>query len=395
MKKYETIYYIVNSLYNLGVAVWNGTIYIFMHYVGYSYGEINLFLSIFWLVTFFSEIPFGYIADHFGYLRTVQISGAIRAAGLIILACSSQSLLTLFGSGILTALGDSLMSGTMDSWIANKAKKYKQKSNLGKIYSTYNFIYTPLNILAGFIGASYLANIDLKLPLLVGAVFLTATSLLLFLLMKYDSVNVVTHKIEKIDFINDIKVTVTQELSTFKLMILFLPIGFITYGPIDQWQLYFQHGKQVKIGSILIAINCIGILSALLYRIYNNKKDNQLSLIVISSILSCFSILATVLLSHIWLLSVILFLMHTLFCQIGQMAQQTLLQQSIMSESRRATIISVGNALDAVISVIILTINGFISDHMGIGSAWFILAIVGGALLILTYTVYLKSDFKS
>lgn len=389
MKKYETIYYTINSLYNFGVAVWSGTIYIFMHSIRYTYGEINLYLSIFWLVTFFSEIPSGYIADHFGYLRTVQISGIVRAAGLIILACSPRSLLALFGSGILTALGDSLMSGTMNSWIANKATKYQQKSNLGKIYSTYNFIYTPLNILAGFIGASYLANIDLKLPLLVGAAFLIATSLLLFLLLKYDSDNVIVHKKEaEHNFINDVKVTVTKELPAFKLMVLFLPIAFITYGPIDQWQLYFQHGKQVKVGSILIAINCIGILSALLYRIYNNKKHHQLNLIFISAVLACFSIIATVLLNRMWLLSVILFLIHTLFCQMGQMTQQTLLQQSIVSESRRATIISVGNALDAAVSVIILAINGFISDHIGIGYAWLILAVVGIVLLALIYALY-------
>lgn len=66
MKKYRNIYYLVNLLYSLGVAVWSGTIYLFMHHIGYSYGEINFFLSIFWVVTFIAEIPSGFIADHLG-----------------------------------------------------------------------------------------------------------------------------------------------------------------------------------------------------------------------------------------------------------------------------------------------------------------------------------------
>ncbi|MCF1783549.1 hypothetical protein LZD76_03680 [Lactobacillus mulieris] len=61
MKKYRNIYYLVNLLYSLGVAVWSGTIYLFMHHIGYSYGEINFFLSIFWVVTFIAEIPSGFI----------------------------------------------------------------------------------------------------------------------------------------------------------------------------------------------------------------------------------------------------------------------------------------------------------------------------------------------
>lgn len=114
MKKYKYIYYYISILYTVGVSLWSGTIYLFMRHVGYNYSQINLFLSIFWIVTFFAEIPSGYIADRFGYLKTVIVSAIIRAIGLLILVFSPFNLAYMVLSGILTAIGDSLQSGTMD-----------------------------------------------------------------------------------------------------------------------------------------------------------------------------------------------------------------------------------------------------------------------------------------
>lgn len=88
MKKYKYIFYYISILYTVGISLWSGTIYLFMRHSGYNYSQINLFLEIFWLVTFFAEIPSGYIADKFGYLKTIMASGIIRALGLVILALS-------------------------------------------------------------------------------------------------------------------------------------------------------------------------------------------------------------------------------------------------------------------------------------------------------------------
>ena len=92
MKKYKYIFYYISILYTVGTSLWSGTIYLFMRHSGYSYSLINLFLEIFWLVTFFAEIPSGYIADKFGYLKTIMASGIIRALGLIIMDDSQRGL---------------------------------------------------------------------------------------------------------------------------------------------------------------------------------------------------------------------------------------------------------------------------------------------------------------
>ncbi|MDK7096043.1 MFS transporter, partial [Streptococcus agalactiae] len=99
-------------------------------------------------------------------------SNLVRATGLAVLALSPKNFLLLALSAFLTALGDSLMSGTLPSWIANKAALNNEKDQLGEIYSTYSLIASPFNMIVGFIGAHFLANIDLRLPLLTGAAFL-------------------------------------------------------------------------------------------------------------------------------------------------------------------------------------------------------------------------------
>lgn len=37
----------LSGLYTLGLSLWTGTIYLYMQQVGYSYGQINLFLALF------------------------------------------------------------------------------------------------------------------------------------------------------------------------------------------------------------------------------------------------------------------------------------------------------------------------------------------------------------
>jgi MFS family permease len=288
-EKIQVYFYYISILYTVGTSLWSGTIYLFMRHNGYSYSLINLFLEIFWLVTFFAEIPSGYIADKFGYLKTIMASGIIRALGLIILALSPMNLLWMTVSGVLTALGDSLQSGTMTSWIANKAVEHGEKDQLGAIFSGYSLIGTPLTMAATFVGANILGNIRLDLPLLIGAASLLATSLTIIPLLKYDSQNLAEAEegMPKLNLVADVKYTVKQEQKTFAWILLLLPVAIISAGPLDQWQMYFQRGKTVNSGTISVLMSLSGMLAISLYNRYVSKKPlsnkGQTRLIVVSS----------------------------------------------------------------------------------------------------------------
>ncbi|KRN13789.1 MFS transporter [Lactobacillus gigeriorum] len=396
MKKYKYIYYYISILYTVGVSLWSGTIYLFMRHVGYNYSQINLFLSIFWIVTFFAEIPSGYIADRFGYLKTIIVSAIIRAIGLLILAFSPFNLAYMVLSGILTAIGDSLQSGTMDSWIANKSSIHHAKNELGSIYSGYRIIATPITMLATFVGANILGNINLQLPLIAGAFFLIITSFTILPLLRYDSQNLQSNvKIwSGMNLVSDVKEAVKHERKTLGLILLLLPIAIISSGPLDQWQIYFQHGKYVNSGTISVFMTLSGMLAITIYNRFVSKKqlkdNNQLKLIVISSVMMTFTIWAVVMTKSNYYASLAIFMIHTMFGSVENLIAGVVLQTAIETENRRATIISVSNALDAGIEVVALAANGYLSDRYGIGPAWISLAICGLVIFLIGYLVSRK-----
>lgn len=396
MKKYKYIYYYISILYTVGVSLWSGTIYLFMRHVGYNYSQINLFLSIFWIVTFFAEIPSGYIADRFGYLKTIIVSAIIRAIGLLILAFSPFNLAYMVLSGILTAIGDSLQSGTMDSWIANKSSIHHAKNELGSIYSGYRIIATPITMLATFVGANILGNINLQLPLIAGAFFLIITSLTMLPLLRYDSQNLQSNvRIwSSMNLVSDVKEAVKHERKTLGLILLLLPIAIISSGPLDQWQIYFQHGKYVNSGTISVFMTLSGMLAITIYNRFVSKKQikdsNQMKLIVICSVMMAFTIWAVVMTKSYYYVSLTIFMIHTMFGSVENLIAGVVLQTAIETENRRATIISVSNALDAGIEVVALAANGYLSDHYGIGSAWISLAIWGLVIFLIGYLVSRK-----
>lgn len=330
MKKYKYIYYYISVLYTVGVSLWSGTIYLFMRHVGYNYSQINLFLSIFWIVTFFAEIPSGYIADRFGYLKTIIVSAIIRAIGLLILAFSPFNLAYMVLSGILTAIGDSLQSGTMDSWIANKSSIHHAKNELGSIYSGYRIIATPITMLATFVGANILGNINLQLPLIAGAFFLIITSLTMLPLLRYDSQNLQSNvRIwSSMNLVSDVKEAVKHERKTLGLILLLLPIAIISSGPLDQWQIYFQHGKYVNSGTISVFMTLSGMLAITIYNRFVSKKQikdsNQMKLIVICSVMMAFTIWAVVMTKSYYYVSLTIFMIHTMFGSVELYYKQLL-----------------------------------------------------------------------
>lgn len=400
MKKYKYIYYYVSIFYTIGISLWSGTIYIFMKHIGYAYGQINLFLGIFWVITFFAEIPSGYIADKVGYLKTIMASGFIRGIGLLLLALSFKSLYWMIISGVLTAIGDSLQSGTMDSWIANKATKYNSKDQLSGIYSGYSIIALPLTMVATFVGANILGNIDLNLPLIVGALFLIICSLTVIPLLKYDIRNTselknLTHKL---NLIKDVKNTAVMEKKTIHLILFLLPVAIISSGPLDQWQLYFQKGKVINSGTISVCMTLAGMLATTIYnRVVSKhtlKLKKQIKLIIVSTIMMSITIWGVVLTRQYYYVSLSLFMIHTMFGSIENMVSGIVLQTTIETEKRRATIVSISNALDAGIEVIVLSVNGYLSDHYGIGLAWISLAIIGLTIFMIGYLIQRKCKNK-
>lgn len=382
---------LLTSLYNAALGVWGGTIYLFMKHIHYTYADINIFLAIFGVVTFFAELPSGILADKFGRINVFISSCVTRSIGLFFLFFDTGNGWFLCISGILTALGDSLYSGTLDSWFVDKAKVINPNYQIDHVFSLTTSLSTAVSLLTGFVGAQFLANINLGYPILAGAILLLCPIPFAWGERKFEhpaqlkSQNFRHAFKAKLPNLKSIKDIVRNNKTFFCYSLAFLPITLISTGPYNQWQLFFQQGlKTVQTGWILVGVNLLGIFGAYIAG-YLLKIKRQIVLLTWLTIVNAGTIIfaATV---GLKILAIMLFLIHVLFTSSDEVVRYTILHQQI-SGSKRTTLISLNNTLNAAATLLVLGINGWLSDVYSIGVAWTITAILGLLLTTMGYLI--------
>lgn len=351
----------LSGLYALGLSLWTGTIYLYMQQVGYSYGQINLFLALFWLVTCVAEIPSGFLADKFGALKMTFWSALFRGSGLLLLAIFDKHLVVLILSAILTALGDSLYSGTLTSWIVERTKN--SELDQGKLFSHNYMLVSLVSFVGGYLEADQLGNIELRLPLISGAVILYVVGLVSLSLVRFDTA---PKPPEPLRFTFERQIW-QKKRPLLETLILFLPLTFITVGPYNQWQLYFQRGPEIKTGLILVGINLAGMLGAFAFN-WSAKlswKTEQLFLAHVVAL--CLSVWLLIYSSYY--LALTFMWLHVALCASTEVLQTKLLHEKI-TDDLRTTWVSGNNTLEALVTTVALALNGFLADHFGLALAW-------------------------
>lgn len=351
----------LSGLYALGLSLWTGTIYLYMQQVGYSYGQINLFLALFWWVTCVAEIPSGFLADKFGALKMTFWSALFRGSGLLLLAIFDKHLVVLILSAILTALGDSLYSGTLTSWIVERTKN--SELDQGKLFSHNYMLVSLVSFVGGYLEADQLGNIELRLPLISGAVILYVVGLVSLSLVRFDTA---PKPPEPLRFTFERQIW-QKKRPLLETLILFLPLTFITVGPYNQWQLYFQRGPEIKTGLILVGINLAGMLGAFAFN-WSAKlswKTEQLFLAHVVAL--CLSVWLLIYSSYY--LALAFMWLHVALCESTEVLQTKLLHEKI-TDDLRTTWVSGNNTLEALVTTVALALNGFLADHFGLALAW-------------------------
>ncbi|WP_156403103.1 MFS transporter [Apilactobacillus ozensis] len=380
----------ITIIYNSALGIWSGTIYLFMRHIGYTYAQINMFLMAFWIVTFIAELPSGWLSDYFGHINIFLLSCVIRSLGLLILFLTANNVFNLIMVAILTGIGDSLFSGTLDAWFVNKAKRIDKHFKLENAFTITSTCSTILSLLTGFIGAQYLANLNLGYPILAGSILLIlcipfaineAEGLQRF---KLNNVNRLKHfrltnplKFEKL------KQNLKINRDFYFLSLAGLPLSLIVSGPFNQWQLLFQSNHQpIHTGWILIGVNMCGVIGSGLSGIIM-KHFNKLATLILLSVIMTFTTLLSVSINSTWL-AVMFFLLHVLATSLDEVFRYTMLHNVIIGDNRN-TLISFNNTINAGATLIALSLNGWLSDTYSIKFAWGALAIIGEILTLVGY----------
>lgn len=385
------IYYILSIIINLALTVFGAITYIFLIKSGFSYQQIGIYLSIFWITSMLFEIPTGILVDVYKQKKTLIFSSLIRVIGIIMLAFNFGSLFIILLSAIITGFSEAFLSGNLGTWIVNEINKSNENIELNIIFSRLNIFSVIFGILSGYIGSDFLFKIDIKLPFIVSSVFLLIFCMLVYLLLvdeKNKIINFNTElkkiKIQYNNVINECKVMVKRK-DLYYFLYFFLIVNLIDLGPSQQWQEIYKNLSILSLGIIWIIIGISNVLGNYISgKINIDKYSTKKWLLII-----LFIDILLVFVQSISEKFILMFFVHIIiFGIIGVILSVYKHKKVIKNDEIRATATSVFNTFDSLIMTILLTVNGYLSTSLGILNSWKVFLSI--ALIIILIIAFIK-----
>ncbi|RPA62426.1 hypothetical protein EF384_02075 [Aerococcus agrisoli] len=384
MKKEFIKYYwlVFNAV--LITAFFNPILYLFLLRT-YTMSIIGLYLSIFWFTSFLTEIMCGAITDRIGEKYALILSGIFRILGLIFLIQGNIGLLYL--SAVCSGISESFYSGSLSSWIINRANLLKIDMNTEKLFSRASLIGLCTSLVVGSLSIYYLYPFSTQLPF-----YLSIFATLIFIVSAF-SLNG-RHQMETSDMKTFVKKTYKETINTFKqlfsvktgfLMMCFLLLPeILDVGPSNQWQAVFSsiENNQNVLSVLWIVITVSGLFGSLISsKVLRKAKDIDAFSILIT--IDCILILIICLVPAIWI-KVLSFGLHVMMNTITNIKADVILHANIVkSDAGRNTTVSTYYSFQSVFISFMLVINGFSSEKLGIIETWIVTLVVVFFLLII------------
>ena len=383
-------YYLYNILVTVALSFFNPILYIYLLSKDFSFAEVGLYLSIFWLASFMTELPCGAITDNIGAKNSILLSSVFRVIGLILLL--SNSLILLYISAILSAVAESFQSGTLTSWLVNVNNKNNEEIDIDKVLSRSSLYALFFSAIVGFISAKYVyvyhKSLSVILSMIVFIISLFITLLFMKNLEKTQKISVEKIKDSFVTVKNSLKETLYVKSSVF-LMILFVIPSILDLGPSNQWQAVFEKLDVDIIGYIWIGISVSGMLGSVIYE----KLSNKLSKL---RILYCFVVVNIgMLLMFIFIQNVyakfVLFMLYIVFFTLMSIQVNVFMHKYLVkSDENRTTTVSIFYTFESIIVAILLSVNGVLTDRVGIENTWLAFMALVGVIILSFMLVKLK-----
>ncbi len=383
-------YYLYNILFTIVLSFFNPILYIYLLSKDFSFTEVGLYLSIFWLVSFMTELPCGAITDNIGAKNSILLSVVFRVVGLILLL--SNSLILLYISAIISAIAESFQSGTLTSWLVNVNNKNNEEIDIDKVLSRNSLYALFFSAIIGFISAKYVYVYYKSLSIILSMTVFVISFLFTYIFMqKLEETQKISVEKLKGSFVtvkNSLKETLYVKSSIF-LMILFVIPSILDLGPSNQWQAVFEKLDVDIIGYIWVGISVSGMLGSVIYEKLSNRlsKLRILYFFVVVNIgmLSMFIFIQNVYAKFV------LFMLYIIFFTIMSIQVNIFMHKYLVkSDENRTTTVSIFYTFESIIVAILLSVNGVLTDKVGIENTWIIFTVIVGIIVISFIIVKLK-----
>ena len=383
-------YYLYNILFTVALSFFNPILYIYLLSKDFSFAEVGLYLSIFWLASFMTELPCGAITDNIGAKNSILLSSVFRVIGLILLL--SNSLILLYISAILSAVAESFQSGTLISWLVNVSNKNNEEINIDKILSRNSLYALFFSAIVGFISAKYVyvyhKSLSVILSMIVFIISLFITLLFMKNLEKTQKISVEKIKDSFVTVKNSLKETLYVKSSVF-LMILFVIPAILDLGPSNQWQAVFEKLDVDIIGYIWIGISVSGMLGSVIYEKLSNKLS-KLRILYFFVVVNIGMLLMFIFIQNVYA-KFVLFMIYIVFFTLMSIQVSVFMHKYLVkSDENRTTTVSIFYTFESIIVAILLSVNGVLTDRVGIENTWLAFMELVGVIILSFMLIKLK-----
>ena len=389
-------YYLYNILVTVALSFFNPILYIYLLSKDFSFAEVGLYLSIFWLVSFMTELPCGAITDNIGAKNSILLSSVFRVIGLILLL--SNSLILLYISAILSAIATSFQSGTLTSWLVNVNNKNNEEIDIDKVLSRNSLYALFFSAVIGFISAKYVyvyyKSLSIILSMTVFVISFLFTYIFMQNLEQTQKISVEKIKDSFVTVKNSLKETLYVKSSVF-LMILFVIPSILDLGPSNQWQAVFEKLDVDIIGYIWIGISVSGMLGSLIYEKLSNKLS-KLRILYFFVVANIGMLLMFVFIQNVYA-KFVLFMIYIVFFTLMSIQVSVFMHKYLVkSDENRTTTVSIFYTFESIIVAILLSVNGVLTDKVGIENTWLVfLGVIGIVIISFLITMSKKRFNKS
>ena len=366
-------FYLIMTVETIAEQMFVSLTYLLLIYLGYSMTEIGLLLATFTATTMVAEIPSGILVDSIGEKRVMSLSFLLRAIGLFFMA-GTRNIVVLILTAVLTGLAVSLSSGTLQSWIVNEIKEANAPYDIAQVFSNLKIIGPFFGLLSGFVGAQFLGKDNPAIP------FYVASAILIGLLVYVQLVPNVFKPRPRQNHLGQIKqvyretvVNLIEALKDSRILLYFIMFtmpAVLDLGPSNQWQVILGDAVQEYIvGYYIIGIGLATILSNLfLSKVLLKKKMDMVALIDRVLLLDVVTLLV---ISFYLPVFPYLFLFHVFLVGINGTLIITYIHEKLIKQDHlRTSLVSSFYSLQALASSLLLTVNGYLSDLIGISKTW-------------------------
>ena len=383
-------YYLYNILFTIALSFFNPILYIYLLSKDFSFAEVGLYLSIFWLVSFMTELPCGAITDNIGAKNSILLSSVFRVIGLILLL--SNSLILLYISAILSAVAESFQSGTLTSWLVNVSNKNNEEINIDKILSRNSLYALFFSAIIGFISTKYVYTYYKSLSIILSMTVFVISFLFTYIFMQNleqtQKISVEKIKDSFVTVKNSLKETLYVKSSVF-LMILFVIPSILDLGPSNQWQSVFEKLDVDIIGYIWVGISVSGMLGSVIYEKLSNKLS-KLRILYFFVVVNIGMLLMFIFIQNVYA-KFVLFMLYIIFFTLMSIQVNVFMHKYLVkSDENRTTTVSIFYTFESIVVALLLSVNGVLTDKVGIENTWIIFTVIVGIIVISFIMVKLK-----